>query len=71
MKYVVMTAILVHNICIHFHDPCRRKWKLTVEQLNLLDNQIERFESRHSKSNSLEISRKFLYGCGIKSNILK
>ena len=58
MKYVVMTAVLVRNICIHFHHPCRPQWKVTVEQLSLLDNQIDGFESSHSKSNSLEISRK-------------
>ena len=55
MKYVVMPVVLIYNICIHFHHPCRPQWKVTVEQLNLLDNQIDRFDSSHSKSNSLEI----------------
>ena len=71
MKYFVMTAVLVQNIGIHFHHPCRPQWKVIMEQLNLLDNRIDRFESSYSKSNSLEISRKILHGCGMKSNISK
>ena len=33
---VIMTCITLHNICIHRDDPCKPRWRLDVNQLNLL-----------------------------------
>ena len=55
----IMATIVFHNTYIHFDDPCEPRWNLTVEELDLIqNNDIPRFESRHSKSNSIEFSKK-------------
>ena len=59
MKCIIMTTVVLHNICTHFNDPCGPRWKLTVEELDFIqNNDIPRFKSRHSKSNSIEFSKK-------------
>lgn len=58
IKYIIMAAVLLHNICIHFNDTCKPRWKLTVEQLELIDTQVERLETRMSKSNSMDTAKK-------------
>ena len=36
MKYIIMATVALHNVCIHFNDPCESKLKLTVEELDLI-----------------------------------
>ena len=36
IQVVVMTCILLHNICIAKNDPCNPRWKLKVDELNLV-----------------------------------
>ena len=33
---IIMTCILIHNICIHMNDPCKLRWRLEVNELNLI-----------------------------------
>ena len=32
----IMCAITLHNICIHVNDPCKRPWRLDVQDLSLI-----------------------------------
>ena len=36
IQIVIMTCILLHNICVHRNDPCKPRWRLEVNQLNLI-----------------------------------
>lgn len=36
IKCIVMCAITLHNICIHVNDPCKGRWRLHVQELNLI-----------------------------------
>ena len=36
IKCVIMCAIALHNICIQMNDPCKRRWRLDVQELNLI-----------------------------------
>ena len=36
IQVVIMTCILLHNICIARKDPCNPRWKLKVDELNLV-----------------------------------
>ena len=40
VKYVIMARVL-HNICIHRSDPCKPRWRLDVDHLELVDIQTE------------------------------
>jgi hypothetical protein len=31
-----MTCISLHNICIHMNDPCKPRWRIEVNELNLI-----------------------------------
>lgn len=58
VKYVIMAGVLLHNICIHRNDPCKPRWRLDADHLELIDIQTERGESRDSKRLSNETSEK-------------
>ena len=36
IKRIIMCGITLHNICIHLNDPCKRRWRLDVQELNLI-----------------------------------
>lgn len=36
IQILIMTCILLHNICIDRNDPCKPRWRLEVNQLNLI-----------------------------------
>ena len=57
MKDIIMAAVLLHNLCIHTNDPCKR-WKISVENLEFTDKSVCRKESRNTKFISQEISQK-------------
>lgn len=59
IKCIIVATVVLHNIRINFSDPCEPRWKLMLEELDLIqNNDISRFESRHSKSNSTEFFKK-------------
>ena len=36
IKVIIMVCICLHNICIHRNDPCKERWRLKVNELNLI-----------------------------------
>ena len=36
LQIIIMTCILLHNICIHMNDPCKPRWRTEVSKLNLI-----------------------------------
>lgn len=36
IQVIIMVCITLHNICIHRNDPCKRRWRLEVDELNLI-----------------------------------
>lgn len=36
-----MTCIALHNLCIHRSDPCNPRWRLQVNELNLIRNDAQ------------------------------
>ena len=58
IKYVIMAGVVLHNLCIHMDGPCKPRWKLIVEDFELIDQQVTRQENRDSKQKSCDISRK-------------
>ena len=36
IQLIIMTCIVLHNICIHRNDPCKRRWRLEVNELSLV-----------------------------------
>lgn len=52
-----MAAILLHNICMYKNDPCKPRWKLDVEQLELVNHGTLQLETRDSKRQSIKTSR--------------
>ena len=57
IKYVVMAAVVLHNLCIHTNDPCKPRWKISVENIEFTDKSVCRKESRNTKFISQEISQ--------------
>ena len=58
VKYVIMSAVILHNICIYNNDPCQPRWRLDVKQIQLINGHASRLESAESKRLSTETSRK-------------
>ena len=61
LKYVIMSAIMLHNLCIHFKDPCEPRWILEVENLGLYKKDIIRTESKKKSSQSRDKVREWLW----------
>jgi hypothetical protein len=38
ISLLIMTCIALHNICIHRCDPCKPRWRLDIQELNLIRN---------------------------------
>ena len=57
-KDAILAAVVFHNLCINFDDPYRPKLRLTAEELRLINSDIPRLESRHSRAKSLDFSKK-------------
>ena len=38
ISLIIMTCIALHNLCIHRSDPCNPRWRLQVNELNLIRN---------------------------------
>ena len=36
LKRLIVSCILLHNICVRLRDPCESRWRLEVQQLELL-----------------------------------
>ena len=48
---------MLHNLCIEISDPCKPRWKLKVDELDLFDKAVSRVEdSQESELNRLKIS---------------
>ena len=62
IQAIIMACILLHNICIFRNDPCKPRWRLKVEELNLIRGNGE-------QSNNSSIIRKILMSwlCTIKA----
>ena len=57
VKYITLTCIMLHNLCIETDDPCHPRWKLKVKNLELQDKIITRTENKHESmqvSNSIK-----------------
>ena len=37
IKYVIMAILLLHNICVHRNDPCKPRWRLSLDDIKLTD----------------------------------
>ena len=42
VKYVTLLCILLHNLCIAMKDPCKPRWRLSVQELQLDDFMFDR-----------------------------
>ena len=38
LKYVIMSCMMLHNLCISVNNPCEPQWRLEVKQLSLIKN---------------------------------
>ena len=49
-----MCCIALHNICIHRNDPCFPRWKLEIEELNLVRRASNRTQDKQLASDIRE-----------------
>ena len=57
LKYIIMAAIMLHNLCISYNDPCEPRWRLEVRELALFRKDVVRREDKDmSDLNRLKIS---------------
>lgn len=47
IKCVIMYAIALHNICMQMNDPCKRRWRLDVQELNLIGSRHRRVRDKN------------------------
>ena len=53
-KYIVMVCAMLHNLCTAVDDPCLPRWKLQVDQLDLIDKRLVRSESKQESSSNAQ-----------------
>ena len=51
VKYVTLLCILLHNLCIAMKDPCKPRWRLSVQKLQLADFIFDRQENKKESAN--------------------
>ena len=57
LKYVIMSCIMLHNLCISVNDPCEPRWRLEVKELGLIKKDFIRTENKgEADLNRLKIS---------------
>ena len=40
LKYVFMACIMLHNLCIELNDPCKPRWKLDIQNIDLIEKSV-------------------------------
>ena len=57
IKYIILTCIVLHNLCIHFHDPCKPRWERKIKHLRVRNRIYGRQQDKNaSERNRLKIS---------------
>ena len=57
LKYIIMSCVMLHNLCISRNDPCNHRWRLTVAELELHDKIISRQQNKgESNENANKIA---------------
>ena len=57
LKYIVMSCVILHNLCIGRNDPWNPRWRLAVEELELNSADIPRHQSNaESNKNATKIA---------------
>ena len=80
--YIVMTGIALHNLCIEISDPCQPRWRLVVDDLDLIQKILRRAEDKREsererdreaerqkeRERESKLNRKFPTGYGQTTN---
>ena len=45
-----MACIALHNLCIEISDPCQPRWRLEVDDLDLIRKRLRRAEDKRDSS---------------------
>ena len=57
LKYVIMSYMMLHNLCTSINDPCEPRWCLEVKELGLIKKDFIRTENKKEADlNRLKIS---------------
>ena len=46
LKYVIMSCIMLHNLCISVNDPCEPRWRLEVKELGVIKKDLFALKTR-------------------------
>ena len=57
LRYIVMACIAFHNLCIEISDPCQPRWRLEVDDLDLIRKRLRRAEDKREKERERERER--------------
>ena len=47
IKHVITATVLLHNIFIHRNDPCKPRWRLSIDDIELIDTELGRTQHRN------------------------
>ena len=61
LKYITMSCLMLHNMCIHFKDPCEPRWILKVDELNTYEKDAIAPESKLAPSTTRDIVKNWLW----------
>ena len=61
VKYVIMSCIMLHNLCIEMNDPCNPRWILKVKELGMKNKWTSRGEDRTASMQNSEIISNWLW----------
>ena len=57
LKYVIMSCVMLHNLCISVNDPCQPQWHVEVKELGLIKKDFIHTDNKgEANLNRLEIS---------------
>ena len=51
LKYIIIGCVMFHNVCIARNDPCHPRWRLSVEEIEMITaNNIQRQQNKRESS---------------------
>ena len=64
-----MAVVLLNDTCVHRNDPCKPKWRLSIDDIKFIDTDADRTQHRNCQNKSMKTAMKLLL-VGTKSLII-
>ena len=57
IKYIILACVFLHIFCIFMNDPFKSRWRLEIEEIEILNYEKQGKKERNGKNASCKISK--------------